>query len=259
MKKLGLALGSGASRGAAHIGFLKGLEEEGIKPDFIAGCSMGSIVGAAYAAGVSIEGMRAAMNNLRMLDIITPASQRGGLFGTKKMRKTLEEYIGDIDFKDLKVPFHCIATDMCSRKIVEFSEGSVLDAIVASSCIPCLFSPFEKDGMLLVDGMILERVPVKQVKAMGADVVVAVDVLGGMEGLKECPMGWQMVMEVIMLMDEVRTQKQKHEYAELCDFWLEPELGDMSIFELKQIEFACEQGYALAKLHAKEIKKALED
>lgn len=258
MKKLGFALGAGGSRGVAHIGFLKGLEEEGIKPDMIAGCSMGSIVGAAYASGMSLEGMHAAVSDLRLIDILTPAGLRGGLFGTKKIRKLLEEYIGDIDFSDLHIPFHCVAVDMVTRTLVEFSEGSVLDAIVSSSCIPGVFSPVEKDGMRLIDGYVYERVPAEQVKKMGADVVVAVDVLGDRPLGADSPVTLQMALEVIDILECDRFHRRKKETAHLVDIWLEPDLGDMNQFELKQIEFAYEQGYALAKMNAKAIKKALE-
>ena len=98
MKKLGLALGAGGSRGVAHIGFLKALEEEGIKPDYICGCSMGSVVGAAYSSGMSPKDMWLAVTKLRILDLISPSKQRGGLFGTKKMRQQLLNNIGDITF-----------------------------------------------------------------------------------------------------------------------------------------------------------------
>ena len=88
-KTLGFALGSGGSRGIAHIGFLAAMEEEKIKPDYIAGCSMGSVVGAAYASGMSIADMKKAAMKLRLLDLIAPASGKGGLFDTRKIRKLL--------------------------------------------------------------------------------------------------------------------------------------------------------------------------
>ena len=89
---------------------------------------------------------------LRILDLIVPSKQRGGLFGTKKMRQQLLKNIGDITFDQLNIPFHCIAVDMCTQSLVEFSEGSVLDAVVASSSIPAIFHPLDKDGMRLIDG-----------------------------------------------------------------------------------------------------------
>ncbi len=257
MKKLGLALGSGGSRGVAHVGFLKALDEEKIRPDYICGCSMGSIVGAAYASGMKPDEIWVAVEKLRLLDIISPTRQRGGLFSTKKMRALLKKYMGDIDFKDLKIPFHCIAVDMLAQRIVEFSSGSVLDGVVASSSIPAIFHPTEKEGMRLVDGGILERVPVVQVKAMGADVVVAVDVLGQRQCKEDCPRPLGVLLEMIDLMDNYRTKRRKQENADIIDFWVEPDLGDMSQYSLKQLRYAYEKGYEMGKAYVPKIKKAL--
>ncbi|MBQ8394947.1 MAG: patatin-like phospholipase family protein [Clostridia bacterium] len=257
MKKLGLALGAGGSRGVAHIGFLKALDEEGIRPDFISGSSMGSIVGAAYAAGVPIARMKEAVVNLHALDFLGLAGKRGGLFGTKKMRALLQRYIGDLQFSDLRVPFRCVAVDMCSQQVVEFSEGSVLDAIVASSSIPSIFHPQERDGMRLIDGGILERVPAELVKKMGANVVVAVDVIGQKPCKEECPNMIGMLMETMDIMDNYRTRARREENKKIIDMWLEPDMGTMSIYDLKKIEFAYEKGYETGKENVAQIKKLL--
>ncbi len=256
-KKLGFALGSGGSRGIAHIGFLRAMEEAKIKPDFITGCSMGSVVGAAYAAGFPIDKMEEAALRLRLLDLIAPTGKRGGLFDTRKVRKLLEKYIGDITFEQLKIPFRCVAVDMISQQIVEFSEGKVLDAVIASSSIPSVFRPLEKDGMRLIDGGILERVPFLQVKDMGADVVVAVDVLGQRSTREKCPTTLGVLLEAIDIADNERTRVRREKYADKIDFWLEPELGDMSQYVVKKLDFAAEKGYEIGKAYAKEIKEKL--
>ncbi|MBQ4053278.1 MAG: patatin-like phospholipase family protein [Clostridia bacterium] len=256
-KKLGFALGSGGSRGIAHIGFLRAMEEAKIKPDFITGCSMGSVVGAAYAAGFPIDKMEEAALRLRLLDLIAPTGKRGGLFDTRKVRKLLEKYIGDITFEQLKIPFRCVAVDMISQQVVEFSEGKVLDAVIASSSIPSVFRPLEKDGMRLIDGGILERVPFLQVKDMGADVVVAVDVLGQRSTKEKCPTTLGVLLEAIDIADNERTRVRREKYADKIDFWLEPELGDMSQYVVKKLDFAAEKGYEIGKAYAKEIKEKL--
>ncbi len=258
-KKLGLALGSGGSRGVAHVGFLKGLEEHGLQPDYICGCSMGSVVGAAYAAGLIPDRIWEIVEKLRLLDIISPSRQRGGLFGTKKMRALLQKHIGDITFEELKIPFRCIAVDMLTQQIVEFSRGSLLDGVVASSSIPAVFHPTVKEGMRLVDGGILERVPVPQVKEMGADVVVAVDVLGQRQCKEDCPRTLGMLLEMIDLMDNYRTKRRREENKDIIDFWIEPDLGDMSQYSLKKVRLAYEKGYEIATEYAPKIKKALKE
>ena len=257
MKTLGLALGAGGSRGVAHVGFLKALEEAGIRPDYICGCSMGSVVGAAYASGMTAEEIWAVVGNLRMLDILSPSKQRGGLFGTKKMRQLLLKHIGDVTFEELTIPFSCVAVDMCTQTLVEFSQGGVVDSVVASSSIPAVFHPLNKDGMRLVDGGVLERVPVQQVKRMGADVVVAVDVLGQKDCSEDCPRVLGILLETIDLMDNYRTRRRREENADIIDFWLEPDLGRMSQYEIKQVKLAYERGYELGVQHVPAIKKAL--
>ncbi|MBR6702924.1 MAG: patatin-like phospholipase family protein [Clostridia bacterium] len=256
-KKLGFALGAGGSRGVAHIGFLQAMEEANIRPDYITGCSMGSIVGSAYASGMTIEQMKTAVHKLRLLDLIAPTGKRGGLFETKKVRKLLTRYIGDIEFSDLKIPFRCIAVDMISQQVVEFSEGKLLDAVIASSSIPSIFCPMEKDGMRLIDGGILERVPYPQVKNMGADIVVAVDVLGNLSTKEKCPSTLGVLLETIDIMDNYRTKIRREANEDLYDFWLEPDLGTMNQYLLKEVKKAYEKGYEIGKEYAPKIKKAL--
>lgn len=258
MKKLGLALGAGGSRGVAHIGFLKALEEADVPVSYICGSSMGSVVGAAYAAGMTPDDIWRGVEKLRLLDLISPTKMRcGGLFGTKKIRMLLQKYIGDIDFSDLKLPFRCVAVDMYTQQLIELSEGSLLDAVVASSSIPAIFHPLEKEGMKLIDGGVLERVPVQQVKKMGADVVVAVDVLGQRDCSKEPTTAIGTLLETMDIMDNYRTRRRREENADLIDFWLEPDLGDMSQYELKKIRFAYEEGLRIGEEYAPKIKKAL--
>ncbi len=257
MKKLGLALGAGGSRGVAHVGFLKALEEEEVAPKYICGSSMGSVVGAAYASGMNPKEIWKAVKSLKVLDILSPAKHRGGLFGTQKMRALLQKHIGDIRFEDLKIPFRCVAVDMRTQKLVEFSKGSLLDGVVASSSIPAIFHPLEIGEMRLIDGGVLERVPVRQVKKMGADVVVAVDVLGQRVGKADCPRAFGVLLETMDLMDNYRTKRRREENAEIIDFWLEPDLGDMNPYEMKNMELAHDRGYELGKKYAPKIKKKL--
>ena len=186
--------------------------ERTISPRLITGSSMGSVVGGAYAAGVPLEQMKKAVETLRLLDLIAPAKEKGGIFGTKKMRALLVKYIGDKNFHELKIPFHCVAVDMLKQEVMEFSEGNVIDAIVASSCIPAVFHPQQREGMQLIDGGILERVPAMRVKEMGADVIVAVDVLGWRETGEKVPGTIGVLLETIDIMDNYRTRHYKEEH-----------------------------------------------
>lgn len=258
MKTLGLALGSGGSRGIAHIGFLQALEDAEIYPSFISGCSMGSVVGSAYAAGISPEYMRRAVCSLRFFDLVDITNKPGGVLDTRKMRKLLVHHIGERDFTQLQIPFSCVAVDMLRQEVVEFSSGSVIDAVVASSSIPSVFKPMELDGMRLVDGGVLRRVPVEEVKNMGADIVVAVDVLGKRLCKDRCPNALTVLTEVVDIMDNARTQAYKQRMRKKYDLWLEPELGDMSQYSFRNLDFAYRQGYEMGKKYVDKIQALLE-
>ena len=259
-KKLGIALGAGGARGIAHIGFLKALEEEHIRPDFISGSSMGSIIGACYAKGMSADQMRETVEQLSTFDIVDIGIltlSKLGLMRWTKVRKMMTGLLQDCDFSDLKIPFSCVAVDLISGKLKVFNEGKVIDAILASSSMPTVFRPVEMNDMLLVDGGVLCRVPVRQVKDMGADVVVAVDVLGKLSQVDKLPNVITLITRVYDIMDTVRTQDQKRKNRKIVDLWLEPEMGDVSQYKIKYHVSAYDAGYKLGKENAKNIRKLL--
>ena len=167
------------------------------------------------------------------------------------------KYLGDIEFSQLKTPFACTAVDMITQTLIELSEGKVADAVIASATIPAIFKPTIKGKMRLVDGGVLERVPFKLVKKMGADVVVCVDALGWRECKKRCPSTMGMLFETIDIMDNYRTKAHREEYRDMIDFWLEPSIGNCSQYAVKKLDFMCEKGYELGKKHAAEIKAAI--
>jgi len=257
-KTLGFALGAGGACGVAHVGFLRAMEEAGIYPDYIAGSSMGSIVGSAYAWGMSLDEIQKAVFKLRMRNLVRPTFLRGGLFSSKKIKKILYRYMGDPDFADLKIPFRCVAVDLLSQKSVVLSTGKVNEAVTASSCIPAIFRPVKREGQLLVDGGVLTRVPYKAVKEMGADVVVAVDVLGWRPCKKTNPSSVGVLLGVMDITDNLRTKEHREAEKALYDVWVEPDLSEMSQYEFKRFALAYERGYEAGKRHVEEIKKALE-
>ncbi len=257
-KTLGFALGAGGACGVAHVGFLRAMEEAGIVPDYIAGCSMGSIVGAAYAWGMTIDDIQKAVYKLRMRHLVRPTFYRGGFFSSKKIQKILRRYLGEPSFSDLKIPFRCIAVDLLSQKVVTLSEGNVNECVAASSCIPMVFRPVKREGQLLVDGGVLTRVPYKEVKDMGADVVVAVDVLGWRPCRKTNPSTVGVLLGIMDITDNIRTRGNREQDGEFYDVWVEPELGEMSQYAFKNFALAYERGYEAGKRHVEEIKKALE-
>ena len=181
--KVGLALGSGAARGWAHIGVIRALEEAGYKPDIIAGCSIGAFVGAACASGdldmlEEWVGKLTWQNVLKLLD----PSWAGGLIKGEKLIDFFRQHFLDHDFSSLQVPFACVATDLANGREVWLKEGSVADAVRASIAMPGLFTPAERNGRLLVDGGLVNPVPVSLCRYMGADIVIAVDLGADLTG-----------------------------------------------------------------------------
>jgi len=174
--RVGIALGSGSARGWAHIGVLRALAAEGITPDLICGCSIGSFVGAAYADG-DLDALESWVTGLTPQDVfgLLDVRLRSGLIkGDRLMRFFSERFVGQ-DFASLSIPFACVATDLQTGREVWLDEGRVADAVRASIALPGLFAPVRRDSRLLVDGGLVNPVPVSLARAMGADVVIAVD------------------------------------------------------------------------------------
>lgn len=177
-KKTGLVLGCGASRGWAHIGVIEALEEANIPIDLIVGCSIGAYVGAIYASG-SLKRLKAFVLKMdgkkvfSYFDVVLPRS--GLLDGTKKLRELFSMHTDAQDFSDLRIPLLVVATDLESGQKVVLNSGKILDAIRASMSIPGLFSPARVKNRWLVDGGLVDPVPVSVARAMGADIVIAVD------------------------------------------------------------------------------------
>ena len=179
-KKIGLALGGGAARGIAHVGVLRILAKEKIPIDVIAGTSAGAIVGAAYAHHQDTDRITddALLANWKsMVNFVDPALPKSGFIKGKKILDLIKGFIGgDIDFKDLKIPFSCVATDIDTGEEIILDSGPVCEALRASISIPGIFSVAKHQERYLVDGGLTTPVPVQVARNMGADFVIAVNV-----------------------------------------------------------------------------------
>ena len=176
--KIGLALGGGSARGLAHIGVIQVLQAYGIPIDIIAGTSIGSLVGSLYAAGDSIENMEKAvllLNKRKMLSLMDFTIPRSGLIRGNRIEKMLIDWgLEDKTFDELNIPFAAVATDIESGERVILHQGKVADAVRASISIPGIFIPVKYDDRYLVDGGVVDPVPVDLAKKMGADIIIAV-------------------------------------------------------------------------------------
>lgn len=174
--RIGLALGGGSARGWAHIGVIRALEEIGVQPSFVCGTSIGALVGAVYANG-ELDWLEDWVTRLswqtavRMLDL----RFTGGLLGGQKLINFFGNRFGDKTIGELNLPFAAVATHLDTGREIWLQEGRVMDAVRASIAIPGLFMPVSRNGMWLVDGGLVNPVPVSVARALGSDIVIAVD------------------------------------------------------------------------------------
>jgi NTE family protein len=174
--RIGLALGSGSARGWAHIGVIRALADAGVRPDIVCGTSIGALVGAAYVGG-ELDRLEDWVRSLRLQTVVSflDFSLNGGLIKGDKLIDFFRSHFVDRDIRELERPFGAVATDLHRGREVWLREGPVTDAVRASIALPGLFTPVQRDGSWLVDGGLVNPVPVSLCRAMGADIVIAVD------------------------------------------------------------------------------------
>ena len=181
--RIGLALGSGSSRGWAHIGAIRALEERGVKPDIICGTSIGALVGAVYASG-QLDQLESWVTGLawtkvvRLMDI----TWKGGLIRGQRLFNLFRATFQDREISELEIPFGAIATELNSGREIWLRDGKLLDVVRASIATPGLYTPVVRNGVILVDGGLVNPVPVSMCRALGADLVIAVDLSWGKLG-----------------------------------------------------------------------------
>lgn len=253
-KKIGLALGSGGARGFCHIGVLKVLEENHIPIDYVSGCSMGALVGACYCAGVSIDEMSQIVSSLtqrKIVDLDISIKKAGMLKGERALAY-VKKLIGDIQFEDLKVPFAVTATDVLKGELVTFTQGIVTDAVRASMSVPVVFQSVKVEGKdCLIDGGVIERIPIKAVRDLGADIVIAVDALGPPKPIDEMSGLLNMIERVYLLMD---WESSKTKLAQ-ADLVITPEQGDRSMQKFIKNKESIEFGEEAARKMLPKIKE----
>jgi len=173
---IGLALGGGSARGWAHIGVIRALAEAGIEPDLVCGTSIGALVGAAYVGG-ELDRLEAWVRSLRLQTVVgfLDFSLGSGLIKGDRLIEFFRNHFVDRDIRELARPFGAVATDLQRGREIWLREGPVTDAVRASIALPGLFTPALYDGNWLVDGGLVNPVPVSLCRAMGADLVIAVD------------------------------------------------------------------------------------
>lgn len=252
--KLGLALGGGGCRGIGHIGALKAFEELGIKFDYVAGTSAGSIVGSLYALGKSADEMISIAKGLKKKEItkgsipfIKPAK-------SENLEEVLNRIYGDIKvFSELKVPFSVVCTDLKTGKEVDFDYGNVAKVVSGSCAVPGVFTPVVHENMHLVDGGLRNNVPVDVVKKMGANVVFAIDV----NHLRGTGTGSLSTLSVLTSTIGIMMQSKIDKTLEMADLIFEPSLETFSPLKLDDIDEMIQIGYDTVMANKDKITKML--
>ena len=240
--KVGLALSGGAARGFAHIGVLKVFEEADINIDCLAGTSMGALIGALFASGMKAKVMDRIMRaagTVSWLDFVLP---RMGLIKGEKIEQIVHLLTRRSTFEQLKIPLAVVAVDLYSGKKVVLKKGLVCRAVRASISIPGFFVPLVSDNMLLVDGGVLDRVPVEVAREMDAKIVIAVDT-----GIYNRNTKFNSVLDVITRSFDIMQQEICRSQISNTDMIILPELGDIAPSQFERVGEAIDAGERAAR------------
>ena len=227
--RIGLALGGGAVRGAAHIGVLAVLEEAGLAPAVVTGTSAGAVVGALYASGLDPAEIATLARTLRWTRLVSPTVNRRALLDTARLARFLHKALHGQSFATLRRTFAAVACELTTGETVVLNSGPVSSAVLASAAIPGVFPPVERDGLLLVDGGLVDLVPAALARTLGAEVVVAVDVSGPLPRRSPTTL-LQVMVAASHLMPGVAQQ-----LARDADLVLTPQVDEYAFWELSRL------------------------
>ncbi len=276
--KIALALGGGAARGWAHIGVLKALDEEGIEVGMIAGTSIGALVGGCYLAGKldELETFARSLTMRRIAGLLDFAIGGGGLFGGLRLTKRMQEHLQDISIENLDRPFVAVATEVNSGHEVWIGEGSLITAIRASYALPGIFEPIKSNNRTLMDGALVNPVPVSVCRAHEQQLVVAVnlnyDLYGRSAVIKHradnqaidnqpqaerhvttrLGMTGVMVQAFNIIQDRISRARLAGDPPDLA---LHPKLNDIGLSEFHRAGEAIDRGYLETKSRLSELKR----
>jgi NTE family protein len=237
-----LVLGGGGLRGFAHVGALRALEEAGIRPDIVVGTSAGSVVGAAYASGMDLEQIKSAALNVKVSSLMDFTLSSSGIMRGNKLANWVNTMTGDVPIEKFPIRFAAVATDLQSGQAVLIDQGSAGRAIQASSAVPGINVPIAYKAGHLIDGGITSLVPVRFARAMGADVVIAVDIY--CHGPRAEGLGMPTVLSRVM-----QTQSCLVAAAEMAeaDVLIAPKVSVPSMSTKESPERVIQAGYEAAR------------
>lgn len=250
---VGLALGAGAARGFAHLGVLEVLTREGIPIDLVAGTSAGAVAGGIFAAGGDLAWTERLMSNLDWEHLVRLAVPRMGFVRADQLLQLVRLLTKGKTFAQLDIPFAAVAVDIERGEEVVLRDGSLPEAILASASLPGIFVPHRIGDRLLVDGGVLNRVPIDVARRMGAGVVLAVDV-----GTEETVTRVKNVLDIMSQSFEIMQREiARYKAAEPADVLIRPELGQLAGYRLDAAPSIIEAGRVAAEAALPAIRQAI--
>ncbi|MFJ5963513.1 patatin-like phospholipase family protein [Bacillus sp. NPDC093026] len=250
---IGLALGSGGARGIAHIGVLSSLEKQGIPIDMIAGSSIGALVGSFYAAGQDIEKMKKLALVFRRKYYADYTLPKIGLLKGNRILQMIHTFTYGKKIEELKIPLAIVACDLQTGEKVVFKKGSVSQAVRASISIPGVFVPHEIGDRQLVDGAVVDRIPVSVLKEMGADLIIASDV----SRVKKTEKATRLSDVIMQSLDILQNELVRHQTIDV-DLMIRPKLETFSSSAFTQIQEIIEAGEQAADQLKNQLKDVID-
>jgi len=255
--RVGLALSGGAARGIAHVGVLRALVENQIPIDAIAGASAGALIGGCFAAGLSIERLEQMANTFRWRHTARLSFSRLGLQSNARMEKFLRANLPVTRFEDLKTPFAAMVTDLRKGSLIVFRDSGDLPFAIRASCaIPAIYAPVEDgDGRLLIDGGIVQNLPITQTRELGADIVIGVDVnFDGIRFFDRPPTALGVLAHTFIAVERIVSNQERKN----ADFLIVPKIGHIRWDQTHRAKELIKAGYEAGLESIGQIKKVIE-
>jgi NTE family protein len=253
LPRLGLALSGGASRGIAHVGVLKALRDNHIEINCISGTSIGALVAALYAFGVPVEDLHRQALEMSWLKISSLRFSRTALLSNKVIGEIIENFIGDTTIESSPIPLAIVATDISTGKKIVLRKGNIARAVMASSAIPGIFAPLKIDGRWLVDGFLVENVPISPLQEMGAEVIVGVS-LSTLKAYREP----NRIVNIIMNAFDIAIDYNTILSSQHADVLIAPRFSGIPTAEFEESQLLFDEGYKSTLLVIPKIQNALQ-
>ncbi len=251
---IALVLGSGGARGYAHIGVIEALEQHGIQPDFIVGTSAGSIVGSIYASGKSAEQLRQIALDMKVGDVRDFKIGMKGFFDGQKVEDYVNKQVSQMSLEKMKIPMYVVATELQNGQRAVFNYGNTGQAVRASVSIPSMFIPTVIQGKEYVDGGLVSPVPVDIAKELGADIVIAVDILAQPENTETTNVWGLFNQNINIMQNKLAADELKN-----ADIVIQPDLREKAhIFDVKGRQDTMQAGVDAANLRMHDLDVVIE-